>query len=318
MNLSPYSEPDADRWDDFARLAPMATFLHTRRFLSYHGQRFQDLSVFIQNQKLEVLALFPAATDLQDARRVISHPGITFGGVLHNGGRHGAEMIHAWVVLKTYYSEQGFQSLRYKAIPYIYHQTPTSDDLYALFRLNAQRSRCDLSCAIGLAKRPKTSSRRKRGLKKALRAGVEVAEGASFIDDLWRVVEENLGRKLGQKPVHTANEIRDLASLFPENIKFIVALLAGQVVSGITLFRSRSVARAQYIASGPVGYDVSALDAVFEHAIHQSQVEGLRYFDFGTSNRDEGRQLSGDLYQFKTEFGGGGVAQESYDIDLRA
>jgi hypothetical protein len=318
MEVSPYSEPDADRWDDFAHLTPMATFLHTRRFLAYHGQRFQDVSVFIQNQRLEVLALFPAAIDPQDARRVISHPGITFGGVLHNGGLRGEEMIHAWEVLKTYYAEQGFQSLRYKAIPYIYHQTPTSDDLYALFRLNAQRSRCDLSCAIDLANRRKTSSRRKRGLKKALSAGVEVVEGERFIDELWRVLEENLERKLGQKPVHTASEIRHLASLFAENIKFIVALLDGQVVSGITLFGSPSVARAQYIASGPLGYDVSALDAVFEHAINQSQVEGLRYFDFGASNRDEGRQLSGDLYQFKAEFGGGGVAQESYDIDLSA
>jgi lipid II:glycine glycyltransferase (peptidoglycan interpeptide bridge formation enzyme) len=84
----------------------------------------------------------------------------------------------------------------------------------------------------------------------------------------------------------------------------------------LTLFSTPSVVKAQYIASSNVGYDVCALDAVFQHAIDQAVSDGKRYFDFGTSNRNEGKHLSASLYQFKHEFGGGGVAYEFYDVSL--
>jgi hypothetical protein len=318
MRIVEYAEHDAADWDEFVSRAPMASFLHTRRFLSYHGRRFRDLSLLLKNDAYGILGLLPAAADPLDARRVISHPGITFGGMLHAGNLNGEKMIDALGAVRDYYLSQGMRSLLYKAIPAIYHQVPSGDDLYALFRLDARRSRCELSSAIDLTNRRQPGSRRKRGLRKALKAGVEVKDGDQFIDELWQVLEDNLERKLGQKPVHTKDEIRNLASLFPENIKFIVGLLNGHVIAGTVLFCSRSVTRAQYIAADETAYDASALDAVFEHAIVQAHAEGRRYFDFGTSNSDEGRQLSTPVYQFKTEFGGGGVAQEVYELDLGA
>ena len=317
MRISPYGEQDGPEWDELIVKCPMATFLHTRRFLSYQGDRFRDVSLILKDGEGKTVGLLPAAIDPQVDRRVVSHPGITFGGLLHVGNLVGDRMIEAFEDLMRYYREQGMASLRYKAVPSIYHQSPSGDDLYALFRLGALRTRCDLSCAIDLANRHEPSSRRKRGLKKALRSGVEVVEGERFIEGFWRALEENLERKIAQKPVHTTDEIRYLASLFPENIKFIVGLLNGQVVAGVTLFSSRAVTHAQYIASNATGHDVSALDAVFEHAIRQTQAEGRRYFDFGTSNRNEGQYLSSSIHQFKTEFGGGGVAHEFYDIDLK-
>jgi lipid II:glycine glycyltransferase (peptidoglycan interpeptide bridge formation enzyme) len=78
------------------------------------------------------------------------------------------------------------------------------------------------------------------------------------------------------------------------------------------------VTRSQYIASSAAGYDVSALDAVFEEAIRHAREAGRRYFDFGTSNRSGGRELSASLYEFKQEFGGGGVVHEQYDLELTA
>ncbi len=315
MKVFPYSKQDAQSWDEMVACCPMATFLHTRRFLSYHGDRFHDASLILRKEDGKIIGLLPAATDPQDDRRVVSHPGISFGGLLHPGTLFGERMIEAFEALMSYYRGQGIITLRYKAIPYIYHLGPSGDDLYALFRLGAVRSRCDLSSAIDLGNRREPSSRRKRGRKKALKSGVEVVDGEPFIEEFWRALEENLERKIAQRPVHTTDEIRYLASLFPNNVKFIVALLNGQVVAGITLFSSRAVTHAQYIASNATGYDVSALDAVFEHAIEQTRIEGRRYFDFGTSNRHDGQYLSSSIHQFKTEFGGGGVAYEFYDLD---
>jgi lipid II:glycine glycyltransferase (peptidoglycan interpeptide bridge formation enzyme) len=155
-------------------------------------------------------------------------------------------------------------------------------------------------------------------LAKALKAGVEVTDGAPYVPELWQVVEANLERKLGEKPVHTLDEIRHLHALFPDNITFLTGRLDGRTVAGVVLFSTEMVARTQYIASDAVGYDVSALDAVIEQAVDQARQGGRRYFDFGTSNRDGGRHLSASVYEFKLQFGGGGVVHEFYDLALNA
>ncbi len=318
MQVVPFAETDSDEWDQVVAKAQAGTFIHTRRFLSYHRNRFDDCSVFVKNDKQEVLGVLPAAIDPSNQVRVVSHPGITFGGLLHDGNLAGDIMIEAIECLRSYYLTLGMETVSYKAVPYIYHRRPASDDLYALFRLNAVRTRCDLSSTIDLANQGVLGSRRKRSLTKSRKAGVEVVRGADFADELWEVITDNLERKLGEKPVHSVEEIKYLSSLFPENIKFIVGRLNGQTIAGITLFCSDSVVRAQYIASSPAGYEVSALDTIFEYAINEARNHGRRYFDFGTSNRNEGRYLSQSLYQFKSEFGGGGVAHEYYDLGLTA
>lgn len=317
MQIVRYCEQDAETWDDFVRQSLNGTFLHTRRYLVYHGGRFRDVSVLIKDETDKIVGLFPAAVDPNAERRVVSHPGITYGGILHAGELRGARMIKALAELKGYFVEQKFDALRYKVVPYIYHRAPASDDLYALFVHDAMRYRCDLSCALDFANRREASSRRKRSLKKALKSGVQVDEGTHFAEDLWRVLEENLASKYEARPVHSLEEITHLQSLFSERIKFVVAVLDGKVVAGIVLFLTETVAHAQYITSSPVGYETSALDAVFNHCIEAAANDGKRYFDFGTSNEDDGRKLNESLYNFKIEFGGGGIAHEFYEMNLQ-
>ena len=315
MHVFRYSEQDAIRWDQFVAEAPMATFQHTRRFLSYHGDRFRDVSLLLTKED-QLVALLPAAVDPADESRVVSHPGITFGGLLHPHHFRGAEVIEAFELIRRHYLEAGFGVFRYKAIPHIYQQTPSADDLYALFRVDAHRYRCDLGCAIDLSARPPVSQRRRRGLKKALHAGVGIDEGAVYIDDVWSVLQENLRRKYGAAPVHTREEIIRLHGLFPDNIQFVVAQHEARVIAAVVLFATPRVTRVQYIASSEVGYTLCALDAIMEHCINRAVEHGAKYFDFGASNENEGRLLNEGVYQFKSEFGGGGVAYDAYELNL--
>lgn len=318
MQVLPYSESEADAWDEFVSRAPMSTLLHTRRYLSYHGDRFKDASVLFKDERDKLLGVFPAAADRDDERRVVSHPGVTYGGVVHDGRLAGESMVEALQSLCQFYVHQGFATLRYKAVPCIYQREPSQDDNYALFRLGARRYRCDLSSAIDLANRRKPSDRRRRGLKKAQKAGVTLARGAEFIAPIWQVLSANLERKHGVRPVHTATEMAQLHSLFPEEIEFVAAQLEGNVVAGVVLFNVLpQVVHAQYIAADERGYEVSALDAVFEHCIEHALKSDVRYFDFGNSNEDEGRYLNAGLHAFKTEFGAGGVVHEFYELELK-
>ncbi len=314
IELVPYASANEEAWDVFCADAANATILHTRRFLSYHGQRFKDLSLLIVDAG-KLVGLFPAAQSLSDSALVVSHPGITYGGVVHQGKLGGTRMIEVFKAIAEQYAKLGYRHLQYKPLPFIYSTTPAQDDLYALFRLGAQRVRCDLSCSIDLSARRPLSERRRRGLKKA-RSAVTLSREPNLIGELWRVIAQNLERKHHARPVHSLEELDMLRERFPQEIVVRCALKDGVVEAGVILFNAARVWHAQYIAASEAAYEMSALDAVFEATILEAQEVGARYFDFGTSNEDGGKVLNDGLYRFKSEFGGGGVAHEFFELAL--
>lgn len=315
MRVRPLGSGDDDAWDRFCADACNATFLHTRRFLSYHGDRFVDRSLVVEDDR-GWLAVLPAAQDPADPAVVVSHPGITYGGFVHQGTLRGERAVEALALAARHYTGLGLRTLRYKALPHIYQRAPAQDDLYALFRAGARRWRCDLSCCIDLAHRLLVSERRRRGVSKAMRAGVRLADGIVYAAALWPVLEDNLMRRHGVRPVHTLQELETLADRFREQIRFHVALVDDQVIAGVVLFACGTVVHAQYIAASEQGHALSALDAVFEAAIADAAQQSARWFDFGISTEDHGWRLNEGLYRFKSEFGGGGVVHEFYEIDL--
>jgi hypothetical protein len=312
LEIVSYSPAHEALWDAWCLDAENATLLHTRKFLGYHGKRFEDASIlFFESSRL--VGIMPAARALDDSQLVVSHPGATYGGIVHQGWLSGERIIEAFKLLMTHYSGMGFAKLLYKPLPHIYARIPSQDDLYALFSRGAQRVRCDLSCAVDLSVRRLPSERRRRGLRKALKS-VTLAAGNDLLTGLWSVLVRNLERKHDAEPVHSLDELTILMDRFPDKILLRCATIDGSVEAGVIFFNSANVWHAQYIASSEKGYAASALDAVFESAIDEAKNSGARYFDFGTSNEEGGRLLNDGLYRFKSEFGGGGVAHEYYEL----
>lgn len=315
LTVRRFEPADAEAWDRFCEGSLQATFLHSRRFLSYHGDRFEDASLIIEDDG-KLVGVFPAAIAPADRLVIVSHPGATYGGVVHQGALRGEKMVYAMRAICLHYAETGFVRLSYKSVPHIYHQAPAQDDLYALFRLGFNRVRCDLTSTIDLMTRLPVSSRRTRALKKAQRSRVEIEIGAQYIVPLWGVLSENLETKFGAKPVHTSDEIRTLSERFPENIRFICGIVEDRVVAGVVLFETAAASHAQYIASGVEGYATCALDAIFDYCIVSAHNSGKRWFDFGISNENGGWTLNEGLYEFKSSFGGGGIVHEFYECQL--
>lgn len=315
MQVRFYEEGDALLWDDFCKLSPNATFLHTQKFLSYHGKRFKDRSILVEQDGCAI-GLMPLAEDVQDDRIIVSHPGITYGGMVHAGALKGGAMIEALTCAKTFFYQRGYERLQYKVTPFIYHTSPLQDDLYALQRLGAKKYRCDLSSTIDLNFRLKVSERRRRALKKAIKSEIEIIYGIERLAELWEVLTENLKQKHGAYPTHNFQEIHLLAQRFPDKIQFVIACNQGAVVAGVVLFFIGHTVHAQYIASSDRGQELTALDMVFDECIMNATKRGARYFDFGISTENGGNILNEGLYRFKSEFGSGGVVHEFYEIEL--
>ena len=314
IDIVPYEPKYEEAWDLFCALAQNSTFLHTRNFLNYHRDRFKDESLLFYKEN-KLLGLLPAAQSLTNPELVISHPGITYGGIVHAGGITGAVMLEAFSALIKYYGMNGYRLFQYKTIPFIYPVKPSQDDLYALFRVGAQIKRCDLSCALDLSMPLSYSNRRKRGIKRASQSAV-ISRDPALLSDLYRVLQENLDRKHGALPVHSLLELIQLLEKFPDEIQLRCAIIDNAVEAGVIFFNSHNVWHAQYIAASKAGYELSALDLLFDVSIEEAKSLGARYFDFGTSNEDQGKTLNSGLYTFKSEFGGSGVSHQFYELNL--
>src|SRR5271163_4756271 len=70
-----YSGAHFGEWDGLIADSTAGTILQTRRFLSYHGNRFEDASLCVWDGRT-LVGVLPAARDSRDERTVVSHPGI--------------------------------------------------------------------------------------------------------------------------------------------------------------------------------------------------------------------------------------------------
>ncbi|MCY0899350.1 MAG: GNAT family N-acetyltransferase [Firmicutes bacterium] len=315
MNIQPYNEGDHDIWDFFVKDAVNGTFLHTRRYLSYHGARFRDRSLILVEAS-RVVAVFPAAEDPRDPTGIISHPGITYGGLVHQGTLCGETLIEALGLCIAYYRDLGYRWLRYKVVPSIYHQRLLADDSYALFRAGGHLWRRDLCAVIDHHAQRRLHRNRRQGVDRARRHGVSVSFDPIHFDAFWNILEEQLEFRYRVRPVHSRSEMTTLMERFPDHIHLATALYENTVVAGLILYQTSVATRAQYSAAGDVARRISALDLVFETAIMDSAQTGRRYFDFGNSNESDGRVLNEGLYRYKMGFGAGSVVQDFWEISL--
>jgi hypothetical protein len=292
------------------------TFLHSRRFLAYHGQRFQDASLQIHDSKGRLIGVLPAAVNPADPTEIVSHPGITYGGIVHGRRLIGSDLLLAFEEILDVYRGQGFQRFLYKPVPRVFQTVPSEDDLYALFRLGADRCRCDLSAAIDLSRRARISQRRARRLKQATRIGMVVHRDLKYLESYWSILTENLAERHGKTPVHSIGEIRDLAMRFPEEIVLASGHLDTELVAGAVLFKMRNTVHTQYLASNARGKETAALDYVIEDCIQHALAAGTQYFSFGISTEQDALVLNDGLHAFKTKFGAGGIVHEIYSVTL--
>ncbi len=315
IQVRAFDSKDTLNWDAFCINSLQATFLHTRRFLSYHGTKFTDQSLMIVDDD-KCLGILPAALMPNNPLCVVSHPGASYGGIVHQGHLRGEAMISALQACCAHFHAQGKQKLLYKAVPSFYHRIPAQDDLYAMFRLGARRYRCDLSSTIDLDNRINLNSRRRRSLNKAIKQNVSISMDLQLLPDLWRVLTDNLALRHDSRPAHSLAEISMLIEQFPKDIVPVFAMYEGKVVAGVILFITQTCYHTQYIGSTDIGNQTSALDAVFDFCIQQARSRSIRWFDFGICNEQEGTVLNEGLYRFKTEFGGGGTVHEFFEILL--
>jgi hypothetical protein len=265
--------------------------------------------MFYNNHKL--VAIMPAHS--KDGV-LYSHNGLTFGGLVYNHKIRLLTILEIFRELISYLKDRGFKKIYYKAIPYIYHDYPSDEDLYALKMNNFELVRRDVSSAIYLKEKIPFSRSRKKNIQKSLNEGIEIKQSQLF-RDFMLIAEKNTQNKYNTNPTHNGEEIELLARNFPDNIKLFVAESEGEILSGAIMYESANVAHAQYISSTGEGLQRRAPDLILDFLIN-NYYKDKKYFDFGISTENDGNFLNTGLIDFKERFGARAVVHDFYELNI--
>lgn len=311
MEIRRYRREDKELWNSFVSKARNATFLFDRNYMDYHADRFDDNSfMFYHKGKLKAVLPANVAGDT-----LYSHQGLTYGGLLLDKKATVEDVLECFDSLNSWLRENGISKVVYKALPWIYQQYPSEEDLYALtWKCKAQLISRDISSSIVVDNKLKFAESRKSGIRKALSLNIEVGE-SNDVDGFWHVLEDNLGNRYNAKPVHTSSEMKLLMSRFPNNIRLYVAKMNGEIVGGTLIYVTPQVVHTQYISASVEGKKHGALDLLFDYIINKVYAN-CRYFDFGKSTEQGGAYLNEPLIFQKEGFGGRGVCYDWYQWEL--
>ena len=308
ISIKPYHTQDKKRWDTFVQTSKNGTFVLQRDYMEYHQDRFEDASLLVFKDQT-LIAILPAN---KQHNTLISHAGLTYGGLVYDTKMTQFLMIKTFQALIAYLIDQEIITLTYKTIPTIYHKGPAEEDRYALFLLNAELIRRDSLTVIDRDYSVNFQTRRKRAIKEAQKQTFTVQQSNDFVT-YWHLLTHNLQTKHNVGPVHNCAEIQFLAEKFPSNIKLFICCKQDELLAGIVVYETDMTAHFQYIAASDTGKNQGALDWLFEKLIKNIYAT-KRYVDFGISNEQNGKYLNQGLADFKEGFGGRTIIHDYYHI----
>ena len=107
-----------------------------------------------------------------------------------------------------------------------------------------------------------------------------------------------------------------LKSKFPNNIRQFNVYKEGKIIAGTTVFESDFVVHSQYISADESKNTTGSLDFLHNRLITHT-FRNKKYFDFGISNENQGKNINQGLLFWKEGFGARTIVQNFYEIETK-
>lgn len=314
-----YSKELENQWEEFVGSSVNGTFMQERKFLGYHPSgRFSDHSlIFIEDKR--IIAVLPATVVQQEDKRIlISHPGTSHGGLIIKSSLSTKKSLELVSALVEYSAMAGFDYIRLKPVPKVYHKELSGQLDFALRFSGFRLEYTELATVLELKKGEESFVKRVmsdsafRNYQKALKSGLSVVEDAN-INDFWPILETKLKHNHNAKPAHTLDEIKHLKTLYPDRIKLFAAYEGVTPAAGVLAFLLNDrVINCFYIAHHDDFQHLRPLNLIFGHMMEWGIKNGFSYLDWGISTEEKGSRVNTGLFRFKEGYGGHGVLRECY------
>ena len=313
FTVKKYTKNHYQLWNEFVAQAKNATFLFHRDFMEYHQDRFEDFSLLIFDESQKIQAILPANVV---GTTVFSHQGLTYGGIVTNETTKLADFIAITKTILIFLKSQEKEKLQFKEIPSIYCHKPADELQYLLFLLKGSLVRRDVLSVLDLKTQYTFSRDRKNGIKRGVKSNLMVKEESNF-ESFWNeILIPNLAEKYQTKPVHSLEEIQFLHGKFPKNIRQFNVYQNDKIVAGTTIFESELVAHSQYISGNSDKNELGSLDFLHDYLV-SNVFKDKKYFDFGISNENQGKNINEGLLYWKESFGARTITQDFYEVQIQ-
>lgn len=312
IRVEVYTTELKSKWDEFVELSRSSHFMFKREYIDYHNHIFRDHSLVFFNDSSNIIALLPAN---RYENTLYSHQGLTFGGLIVSCKLYFFEVLKVFNSMIEYLkNKRDIDCLYYKRIPDFYQCMPSQEDLYALYSVDANLVRYDVTSTICLDSQIRYSKGRKWSINKSKKYGL-IIDNCERIDEFWTLLEDVINKQHKTKPTHSISEIKLLKKRFPNNILFHTISLENEVLAGSVVFQTERVAHTQYIANSNLGREYYALDLLMDHLI-KDVYKNKQFFDFGISTEKDGISINDGLLGQKEGFGARTFLHETYKIDF--
>lgn len=313
VTVERYSEEKKDMWNAFNANSKNSLFMFDRNYMDYHKDRFIDHSLLFFNEG-DLVALLPMS---QREDILISHGGLTYGGLITDNKMKQHTMNECFDELVKYAEENGIKSIRYKTIPHIYHSQAAEEDRYALYSHGARLVTVDASTYVNLLQPLKMPKGRKAQISRAKRENVEIFVMDDIDSYTYFISLENrvLEERHGTHAVHTAQELKLLHDLFPNNIHLFAAIKDEKIIAGVVVYEYDQVVHTQYMAADDEARQIGALDLAVNTVIEKYREE-KKWLDFGISTEHDRVYLNEGLISQKEGFGGRTGVYEIWELDV--
>lgn len=306
IKLRPYHASDAAAWDAVVGRSRNGNFLHRRGYMDYHADRFIDSSLVVERGS-EIVAVLPAS--IRDTV-VSSHGGLTYAGLLTTHDLRADATLSVFELIGEHYRQAGVSQVIYKPVPHVFHAYPAEEDLYALQRVGARLLRRDISSVVPLQDRVSFSDARRRSVRRAAAAGVQVRRGHDLAE--YHALLGEVLRRHEAVPTHSLAELQLLQSRFPDQIILHEARQGETLLAGVLVYDFGRTVHSQYIAASEEGRRVDALSLLLGELVGTSYADRT-YFSFGISTEQQGSVLNSGLIAQKESFGARAVVHDIYE-----
>ena len=299
ITIERYQPRLAGAWRGVLRDARNGIFQFDRGYIEYHGDRFEDMSAvaYVDGRPS---AIMPLAFD-PALRKVVSHPGLTFGGPVVIRELRGDAVLAVVDALLDALRDWGATSCLVKLLPQILATYPSAEVDYGLWRRGFALVRRDLSSLLPLAGAIPFNTSKMQAVRRARKQGVTVTDAA--VENFYGLLCDVLLAQHGVTPVHSLAELEQLHATFPRDILVRLAVLDQRVLAGTLVYRYGHVWHTQYLASSDEGRRVGALDLVIAELMAEATVAGASHVSFGVSTVNQGMDVNAGLLWQKESYG---------------
>jgi hypothetical protein len=312
IEIVQYRDEYKEKWDRFVMEDSVnGTFLQTMNFLEYHpNDRFQDNSLMFMNGT-NIVAVIPAHCAEDNGKKLMSHLGSTFGGIVAGKAFYNISYMDAiFEALDEYAKENDFDEVLLKQTGRVF-QTSNSDLIDYYMFLNGYKCYMEMGYYIDYADYNEDiisnyNGSRRRGYNQSLKSQFtfKKLETESEIGEFFDVLCDNY-TKFGKLPVHTLDELLNFKfSRLKDNVMFYGVYLDGKMMAGTMVFRfGNGTWHTQYLAARQEQTDLHVNEFMYTNIIRTAKEAGARQLSFGISTEEHGSVLNRNLAQFKEGYG---------------